>query len=75
MADKLTLKVTGDNKMRCGGCTGGVRFTLSQVPGVKSVNADHKTQLIEVEFGAELVKTHLLLEELDMLGYQVEVAA
>lgn len=75
MEKTLTFKVTGDNKMRCGGCTGGVRFALSQVPGVKEVNADFNTQLIEIEIEAERVDANLLVGELEAIGYQVKVAA
>lgn len=61
--------------MRCGGCEGGVRFALSQVPGVTEVQADRKTQMIEVGVGADPVDEAILVSELEMIGYQVERAA
>lgn len=72
MSGTLKFKIVGENKMRCGGCEGGVRFVLSQVPGVTEVRADHKTQLIEVEVGADPVDEKLLADQLEMTGYQVE---
>lgn len=35
-------------KMACGGCSGAVTRAVNKLEGVKSVNADLKTQLVDV---------------------------
>ena len=53
MVQRLNLKVVGEHTMHCAGCECTVQFTLSRLPGVRAVNADHKTQTIEVSLGGQ----------------------
>lgn len=69
----LTLRVIGDQTMHCSGCERTVQFTLSRLPGVQRVKADHKTQRIELQVGSEAADLEKLKAELDWIGYQVEV--
>lgn len=66
-----TLKVTGDQKMHCGGCESTVKFALKQLPGVQQVEANHKTQLIDVTFDTEVLDMGRVYQELGWIGYQV----
>jgi copper chaperone CopZ len=66
-----TLKVTGEQTMHCGGCERTVKFALKQLPGVQTVEASHKTQLIELNFDPQVVDLKRVQQELDWIGYQV----
>ncbi len=72
MSTKTTLKVIGPQTMRCGGCERTVAFTLSQLPGVNVVKADHKTQLIELVLTGKETDLDKVKAELDWIGYAVE---
>jgi copper chaperone CopZ len=65
------LKVIGQQKMHCGGCENTVKFALKQLLGVQTVEASHKTQLIELTFDAQAVDLKRVQQELDWIGYQV----
>ena len=71
---KLTLKVVGDHKMNCGGCEGNVQRTLSMLPGVAEVKADRNTQLVEVSFSGDPLALPVMAQQLETIGYQVELA-
>lgn len=66
-----TLKVTGEQTMHCGGCERTVKFALKQLPGVRQVEASHKTQLINLTFDSEALDLERVRQELDWIGYQV----
>lgn len=70
----FTLKVVGDQTIHCGGCENAIRMGLSQLPGVKQVQADHKTQLVEVSADVEQADPDAVRERLDWMGYQAEPA-
>ena len=72
MTIKTTLKVTGSQTMHCGGCERTVTFTLSQLPGVEVIKADHKTQLIEIDLSEGETNLDKVKTELDWIGYEVE---
>ncbi len=46
--ETFTLRVMGKQTIHCSGCENAIRVVLSQLPGVKQVKANHKTQLVEV---------------------------
>lgn len=66
-----TLKVTGEQTMHCGGCERTVQFALKQLPGVRQVEASHKSQLIELTFDSQAIDLKQVQQELDWIGYQV----
>ncbi len=45
----LKLEVVGDNSIHCAGCENTIQFSLSRLPGVRTVDADRNTQLIEID--------------------------
>ena len=73
MASTLHLKVVVANKMNCGGCERAVKATLSDLPGVQRVNADHRTQKIDVTLASRATDFGAIQEELDDIGYQVQM--
>ena len=48
-SSNMTLEVVGDNIIHCAGCENTIKFSLSRLPGVRTVDADRKTQLIEID--------------------------
>jgi copper chaperone CopZ len=48
-----------------------VKFALKQLPGVQTVEASHKTQLIELNFDPQVVDLKRVQQELNWIGYQV----
>ncbi len=73
-AGVMKLKVVGDHTMHCSGCESAVEFTLSRLPGVREVKADHRSQLIEIVLEANQADLQTARHELEWLGYQVEAA-
>ncbi|KAA3643973.1 MAG: heavy-metal-associated domain-containing protein [Chloroflexi bacterium] len=59
--------------MHCAGCERSVKFTLANLPGVRQVEANHKTQLIEVTLVSAESELEMVKAELDWIGYEVEV--
>jgi copper chaperone CopZ len=68
----IKLKVVGDNAIHCSGCERTVEFTLSQLPGVESVKADHQTQSIEFALTSSETDLEKVKADLDWIGYQVQ---
>lgn len=66
-----TLKVTGEQTMHCGGCERTVKFALKHLPGVRQVEANHKSQLIKLAFDPQAIDLKRVRQELDWIGYQV----
>jgi copper chaperone CopZ len=66
-----TLKVTGEQTIHCSGCERTVKFALKQLPGVRQVEASHKTQLINLTFDDQALNLARVQQELDWIGYQV----
>ncbi len=74
MTKKITYKVVGEQTMHCGGCERTVKFTLKRLPGVEAVEADHRTQQIEVSLNADETDAAEIKGALDWIGYEVESA-
>ena len=72
MSTKTTLKVVGSQTMHCNGCERTITFTLSQLPGVNVIKADHKTQLIEIMMTGNETDLDKVKSKLDWIGYEVE---
>lgn len=68
---KLTLKVTGERTIHCAGCERSVEFTLANLPGVREVDADHKTQRVEITLISNETDLEKIKAELDWIGYEV----
>ncbi len=70
----LKLKVTGQQTLHCAGCERTAEVTLSRLPGVKSVKADHKVQMIQMSMVSGETDLGEVKAELKRIGYEVEVA-
>jgi len=70
----LTFKVVGPQSLHCSGCERTVQFTLSRLPGVRQVKANHRTQLIELQVESAAADLKKIRAELEWIGYQVEAA-
>ncbi len=69
----VTLKVVGDRTIHCGGCENTVKFSLSRLPGVEHVEADHNSQLIKFSFTPGSSEMAQVQAELELIGYEVEL--
>ena len=49
----LKLEVIGDKTIHCSGCENTIQFSLSRLPGVRAVDANHHTQLIDVDLDSD----------------------
>ena len=74
MSTKQTWTVEGEHTMHCGGCAQTINFTLSQIPGVQRVKADHQSQQVEVETN-DPEAADRIVAELNNLGYEVQEVA
>lgn len=72
MIDTIRLKVIGESLMHCGGCEQAVRMSLSQLEGIKRVEADHTTQLVEATVDTERTDESAIKERLDFIGYRTQ---
>ena len=70
----FNFRVVGANKMNCGGCERAVILTLSDLPGVSRVKADHNTQGIELALTSGGADVQTIKAELRDIGYEVEMA-
>ena len=68
------LEVVGERTIHCGGCENAVQFALRQLPGVRRVEASHKTQRIRLIFDPQMLDIERIRRELDWLGYQIAEA-
>jgi copper chaperone len=68
MAESLQLTVTG---MTCGGCENAVKRAVSKLPGVGAVSADHRANLVGVEFDPAQVTPQAIRAEIEAIGYTV----
>jgi len=73
-AKRVELKVVGERTIHCSGCESTVKFTLSRIPGLEQIEADHQTQLIQFEFNPGVADLEKVKAELQWIGYEVEVA-
>ena len=72
--ETFRLKVIGEQTIHCGGCENAIQMSLSQLPGVKRVKADHKTQLVEVSADVGQTDLDAVLARLEWMGYRTVVS-
>lgn len=70
----VKLKVIGERTIHCSGCETTVKLTLSRIPGVEQVQADHNSQLIEFVHTPGASDLARVKAELEFVGYEVELA-
>ena len=66
----IALKIVGEYTMHCGGCARTVTPALKGVPGVLKVDADHRTQLVEMTLNMDEARIEVVTETLAQLGYE-----
>ena len=66
----VTLK---SSAIRCGGCANNVRSVLSKSQGVRSVQVDPTTKLVNVEFDERATSAESITTQLAGAGYPVDV--
>lgn len=71
MADTIEYTVIGEDKLHCEGCEQRVGRALKRLDGVREVEANHRSQRIEVEYDPGQVGEEEIRERLDLLGYEV----
>ena len=64
---EISLKVKG---MVCNGCENRVKNALKNIEGVEEVIASHETGIVTITLNEE-IKTHLLEEKIENLGFEV----
>ena len=68
----ITLK---SSAIRCGGCANNVRSVLSKSDGIRSVQVDPATKLVEVDFDEQRTSAASIASQLADAGYPVEPPA
>ena len=70
MIETWTFEVTGEQKMNCEGCENAVRRSLTRLPGVRRVQADHHTQRVVVQLDPTQTEASAIKARLGASGYQ-----
>ena len=65
----VTLK---SSAIRCGGCANNVRSVLSNSDGVRSVQVDPTTRLVDVDFDEQATSAASIASRLADAGYPVD---
>ena len=65
----ITLK---SSAIRCGGCANNVRSVLSKSDGVRSVQVDPATKVVEVDFDEQATSPQSIQSQLADAGYPVD---
>ena len=64
---ELKIKIKG---MVCGGCENRVKTALSEISGVESVDANHKTGIVTIKLEKNLESAQIK-EKITDLGYEI----
>jgi copper chaperone len=70
MIETWTFEVTGEQKMDCEGCEHAVQRSLTRLPGVRRVQADHQTQRVVVQLDPAHTDAESIKARLAASGYQ-----
>lgn len=70
MIETWTFEVTGEQKMNCEGCENAVQRSLTRLPGVRQVQADHHTQRVVVQLDPTQTEASAVKAKLARAGYQ-----
>jgi copper chaperone len=70
MIETWTFEVTGEQKMACSGCEHAVQRSLTRLPGVRQVQADHQTQRVVVQLDTTQTEASAIKARLALSGYQ-----
>ena len=75
MIETWTFDVTGEQKMDCEGCENAVQRSLTRLPGVRRVQADHHTQRVVVQVDTAQTDAEAIKARLAVSGYQANQLA
>jgi len=75
MIETWTFEVTGEQKMDCEGCEHAIQRSLTRLPGVRQVQADHQTQRVVVQVDAAQTDVESIKARLATSGYQTNQLA
>jgi copper chaperone len=70
MIETWTFEVTESQRMDCEGCENAVQRSLTRLPGVRQVQADHHTQRVVVQLDAAQTDAEAVKARLAASGYQ-----
>ena len=70
MIETWTFEVIGPQRMSCEGCESAIQRSLTRVPGVRQVQADHHTQRVVVQVDATQTDADAVKAKLAVSGYQ-----
>ncbi len=75
MIETWTFEVTGEQKMDCEGCEHAIQRSLTRLPGVRQVRADHHTHRVVVQLDAAQTEASAIKARLATSGYQANQLA
>ena len=70
MIETWTFEVTGSQRMDCEGCENTIQRSLTRLPGVRQVQADHHTQRVVVLVDTAQTDAEAIQARLAVSGYQ-----
>ena len=75
MIETCTFEVIGSQRMACSGCEHAVQRSLTRLPGVRTVRADHQTQRVVVQVDTTQTDAETIKARLAASGYQAHQLA
>ena len=75
MIETCTFEVIGPQLMDCEGCENAVQRSLTRLPGVHRVQADHHTQRVIVQLDPTQTDAEAIKARLAVSGYQANQLA
>ncbi len=69
MRETWTFEVTGEQKMNCEGCENAIQRSLTRLPGIRQVQADHHTQHVVVQLDPAQIDAEAIKAGLAASGY------
>lgn len=69
MTESVSLTVTG---MKCGGCEANVTGKIKEIEGIISVSANHKDNLVELEFDENKTALDTIKQVITDAGFTIE---
>jgi len=75
MIETCTFEVIGPQRMDCEGCEHAVQRSLTRLPGVRRVQADHDTQRVVVQLDTAQTNAEVIKARLATSGYQANQLA
>jgi copper chaperone CopZ len=75
MIETWTFEVIGPQWMDCKGCENAVQRSLTRLPGVRQVQADHHTQRVVVQLDTAQIDAEAIKARLAISGYQANQLA